>query len=268
LRQNVTKYVVCAATFAVLCVAMLQGARSLSVPDEVGTVAAVGSPALVDYLIFIFRGMDIYVPAIGNSFRIPILWAVPQLLVALLVVSYPTEDLTGYATQVLPRVGGRNLWWAAKCLWVVACVVVFYLICLVVAVVFTWVFGGAWSEPNEAVELSMNEIATPAAGWGSVYWALVLCPLVSIAMSCVQMVLSFVLKPVVAFLAIVVYMVASVYFASPFVIADYSMILRNEAVYPSGLNTGLMAIVCVGVSLVAVVAGGVFFRSLDLLGRD
>lgn len=67
------------------------------------------SPTLADYLVFLDLGIKIYISSPENPFEIPIFWAIPQILIALLISSYPTEDLKHYAVNVLCRLRSRRL---------------------------------------------------------------------------------------------------------------------------------------------------------------
>ena len=82
--------------------------------------------------------------------------------------------------------------------------------------------------------------------------------------------LSFILRPGFGFLAVMVYLVVSIYYFSPFLIGDYSMLLRNGLICPEGLSSIEMIIICAGVSCTTLLAGNIYFNRADLIasGRD
>jgi hypothetical protein len=254
-RQNALKYVLVAAVFIFLCVV----AQDWSHTDQ-GQRLPLTWP---NYALFLIQG----VPAVGRVAELPILWLLPQVLIALLVVSYPTEDLSGYATQVLYRVGGRGPWWAAKWVWLVATVTAFYAVAALVATAFAAAAGGLTLTPNPASAAVLNTIDSTAIPLSSLYALFAVALVTSIALSTAQMVLAVILRPIAAFLLITAYLVLSGVVTGPWLIGDYAMALRNHLVDPRGLNTATMCLIGAGVTVVVAVLGGWFFRRLDLLGR-
>jgi uncharacterized membrane protein len=91
--------------------------------------------------------------------------------------------------------------------------------------------------------------------------------LTSIALSLLQMMLSFVLSPIYGYMIAVCLLVASAYFYSPILIGNHSMLARNALFYADGLGSagGVLASVVTGALSVAI--GMLYFKRYDILKK-
>ncbi|MDD4700187.1 MAG: hypothetical protein PHV07_08040 [Oscillospiraceae bacterium] len=264
IRQNAPKYIIAILACSFFCMLFF---NNVSVMQQSGQVLEDGS--LMDCSIFLFRGMAVYIPSQQNPFQIPIIWLIIQVLVALLVVSYPTEDLHSYGTQILTRAKNRSVWWFSKCIWNGLTTMSFYLVVFMVVFVFTIIFGKLSFLPDQLLNQLINEINLKNVDIGQLSFALLLLPmLTSIAFSQLQMTLSFILTPIYSFFIIVCIFVASAYFCMPVFIGNFSMLLRNQLVCPQGTGSIVAIIINLSVTIISIVIGYVHFSKCDILKKS
>lgn len=264
--QNKAKYLIALLTFIAICVLCRSQTQTIWIDDGTGSLQLfTGGRSMSDYLIFMFRGIEVYVPSPNDPFTVPIFWMILQVLVALLVSVYPTNDLRTYALNVFTRIGSRRVWWVAKIAWTVLTVCSFYLLCLVVVAVFSLLAGDSSFLPVSAVGLYSSGIDALAMSPTELCGILLVPVFVSVALSVVQVSLSFIVKPALSFLFVMAYCVASAYLYSPFLLGDYSMILRNGLVMSEGLSSVVMIVVSSVVTLVALGLGTLYFKKMDIL---
>jgi hypothetical protein len=251
-----------------LCVAFYAQTQDLWVSDgpDGGLRRFSGTRSITDYLIFMAKGMEAYAPSTGGPFIFPIFWGMLHVLIALLVAGYPTSDFHGYALNVFLHAGSRGLWWAAKAVWTVLTVCSFYLLGLVVTLAFALAAGDATIFPASQVSLYVSAIDALAVARHELLLALLVPPASSIALSMLQVLLSFIIKPSLSFLAVMAYCFVSVFIPTPFLIGDYSMLLRNGIALQGGLSSAAMLAID-SISAVALAGlGGRYFQGKDIGG--
>lgn len=227
------------------------------------------TPTLLDALIYIFRGMEVYVPAPDKPFEVPAIWMLMNLFLAFIIVSYPSKDLNGYGQHMLLHARSRLQWWAGKCIWNVCCVIVFYLIGLAVILLFTVFAGGKVSfQASGDICGQLSEFhADKVAGFYLMRTVLVLPVLTSLALSLLQMALEFLFRPILSYAIILTVLVASAYYCTPFLLGNESMLLRSKAAMPDGIPFSLSVVIDGAVILAAPVLGYLRFRKSDLLEK-
>jgi len=224
-------------------------------------------PSSVDYLLFFFKGMRAINPASQEPFQLPVFWVAIQVSIALLVALYPVRDLYSYAPQNIVRAQSKLVWWLAKCFWAIATVLAFYGICLVVVLISGIASGGGVFEPNILLERFLNGLDVTRLSGADMAFMFLMPVVVSLALSLVQVLLSFVITPMMSFVALMSYHLISIIVFSPFFIADYPMILRNGALQPNGLSSVTMLLVGCGIAIAAIVIGIPLFKRKDLYPR-
>ncbi len=128
---------------------------------------------------------------------IPVLWLLPQVLVAYIIGYYAMTDLDQYGSQILIRSGSRIKWWVSKCIWNGCTVICLYLITYAVTFV-TAVMNGAdikWNLTPEVVMGACN--ITALNGTGRLYrLVLLVMPVItSVSLSIFQMMLALIFSP-------------------------------------------------------------------------
>lgn len=94
-----------------------------------------------DYLCFLFGGTSagnlpielIDKNNIVNSmfkFSFPSIWILIYLILLLLTLEYPYEDLMGFGKNIIILSNKIQYWWISKCIWIAASVFVYFTIAL------------------------------------------------------------------------------------------------------------------------------------------
>ena len=266
--SNRAKFVVaiaCIVALAAMFLSALDAATRYA--EAMGTSGYSGGFGPVDVLAYFFAGSDYYRMDDKVPFVLPIGWLIQQVLVAVLVGNYVVRDLDGQAPQVLVRVGGRRAWWLSKCLWTAATVLAFYAVEAVVALIVSAVFG-EFGTMGAAEAIGVLGFSPSAFNVGQLVLLMLLPVALSLALSLAQVALSVVTGPFIAFAAIVSFVVVSVYFGSPLLIGDCSMMMRSSFVQQGGVDAFAALAVCVAVCAVSVALGGLAFGSRDMVGRQ
>lgn len=212
------------------------------------------------------EGMGIFEPRPGMPFAIPMDWFVLQCLLALLILSYPTQDLYGYGSQLLIRISRRSTWWLSKCVWNLFTVINFYLLGVVTTCLCALISNGVLLEYNLQISLSVSGVDLSSHSlWEILLLTLFLPFFTSLALSFVQMTLSIILSPIYGYFIIVCNALISAYCYSPLLIANYSMVLRHESIVPNGFDTCMALIVDCGVVLLSIFIGLIYFMHCDIL---
>lgn len=235
--------------------------------EATGVGASSGGFGPVDVLAYFFAGSDYYRMDEKVPFVLPIGWLIQQVLVAVLVGNYVVRDLDGQVPQVLVRVGGKRAWWLSKCLWAAATVLAFYAVEAVVALIVAAVLGG-FGAMGDAEAIRVLGFSLSAFHAGQLALLLLLPVALSLALSLAQVALSVVAGPFIAFTAIVSFVVVSVYFSSPLLIGDCSMMMRSAFVQPGGVDTPAALAACAAICAASVALGGLAFDRRDLVGRQ
>lgn len=219
----------------------------------------------LERLTFLFRGLPEYHLSQTGTFELPVHWLIYHAFLLFLVGFYPIQELTQSGGQAFIRSSMREYWLLSKTLWVCATVAGYYLMLAGVLAVCSLLAGGPWALPAamtilfgiDMAELSFAEIAL---NW----WVMPI--LVSVVLCLTEVLLSLFIEPLLAFFVMLSYLVASVFWASPVLIGNYSMLQRSSLL--SG-NPSISAQNCFAVclSLIAFtsVLGTKLFRRKDIL---
>jgi hypothetical protein len=260
--QNTGKFVM--ATFFYLALAAMFIMESQSYRGFESDPAV----SLLDFLIYFNKGMEVYVFQSGEQFKIPYFWIMQTVLIALLVGSYPLEDLSAHAVNILTRSKSRWLWWLSKSLWIMTTVFAFYGIGLLVALGFSLVLGSPFRWPDSEIMLLVCNIDVTRLDIVTVVALLALAPAVSCALSLVQALLSLFIGSIASFAVLMCYVLASIYFFTPFLIADYSMLQRNALFYSGGIETVAAFFVAGAIILIVLIGGFMRIKGMDILDES
>ncbi len=207
-----------------------------------------------------------------EDFVFPVKWLFLHALILYFTLGYTSEDLTRCGMQVMTRTGSKLRWWLSKCLWNCTAVVSYYALFMAVLLALTALTG-------KSVSMDLNLKLLPAFfGEKLPRWALsgaamftALCVLpcaAGLALNLAQMTLTLYVKPMIAYLIVCAYLMASVLLVHPALIGNYALTVRSRALgfYPMTNTGGLL--ICGGVCLCAIVVGCFRMRSMDLIGQE
>jgi len=263
-RHNAPTYILVVVIFSFFCLIFFNDLTALRSPLQ-----PLNEGSFLDCGISVFKGMAVFVPSPLNQFKIPIVWLTIQVFVAILILTYPTQDLFSYGTQILVRTKKRSLWWLSKCIWNCLSVMAFYLIGILVIVIFTLIYGKMSLTPDLNVNLVVNQLDLKNYDLSQLLIAVFLLPvLTSIALSLFQMTISFILSPIYSFIIVICLLITSAYYCSPIFIGNYSMLLRNKIITPKGIDSSTAIIVNLAIITISIIVGYFYFKKYDILNKS
>ena len=219
----------------------------------------------LERLTFLFRGLPEYHLSQTGTFELPVHWLIFHAFLLFLAGFYPIQELTQSGGQAFIRSGRRGYWLRSKALWVCATVAGYYLMLAGVLAVCSLPAGGPWAQPAamavlfgiDMAELSFAEIAL-------YWWAMPI--LVSVALCLTEVFLSLFIEPLLAFFVMLSYLVASVFWTSPALIGNYSMLQRSSLLSGDpAISAQNCFAVCLSLIALASVLGTKLFRRKDIL---
>lgn len=229
---------------------------------------------LIDYLIFFFRGTKATSLVQGlKEFQIPIIWLQGTGCLMYLCLDYPIKDLTKTGQQILIRYNSKKGWFASKCIWNITYTIIYFCSSIIAALLFTLLTDGnivfrntpsitmLYTESFSPIILSNKEIII------SVFCA----PLFTLAaLNILQMLLTFVIKPIYAFLYVVSSLMLTTYLESSFILGNGAMIIRSVRI--TGKSSGVSPDVVIALScfiiVLCVLVGLRYFRKYDVLDYE
>lgn len=224
-----------------------------------------------DYFLYVFGGMQEYIPDPSNPFQIPYLWLIFHIVVLFFTLHYMHDDLTGFGQQTIYRSGSRVFWWVSKCLWNIGIVGIFYLFAWLTILVFSIIYG---AKPSFDISPFMSQLMNFGGKqiitdhWELTIELTILPLLVTLALSMMQMTLCLILKPIFSYIITSVVLISSAYYLSPALIGNYAMALRSNKVVTNGwsLAAGIgcsLFLVCA-----SVLVGLCIFRRCNIINKD
>ena len=224
--MNKYKYIMACFIFVLFCLYFEAEYRSAADLGWIENNAGFG-----DIILFIFRGMKVYVPDPSIEFKIPITWLTVQAFIIYLTGNYITLDMTTYGQQYIIRTPHKGYWLLGKLIYCIACVVSFYMTGYLVVGLYSLAAGHASLEIHADICAYVSDIPIELLDRTDLLLGAVVLPVVtSIVLSFFQMILSLVIKPVYSVICMMIYVCASAYYLSYFLIGNYSMILRSHKI--------------------------------------
>ena len=228
--------------------------------------------SLGDCLFYFYSGISEYIPKPDEPIQIPYLWLLLNLLVCYFNVHYMSDDLSGLGQYVICRSGKRRNWWLSKCLWNFTSVLIYFVLSNIIVLLFA-IFNNA--ELSFNISENMNLICSvgdgqyPIAQWNIGFLQLYLMPiLVCSAISMLQMFISLFVRPLVSYIVTIVIYFSSMYKLSDLLLGNYAMILRSDSTTMNGVSSSWGIIFSVGLIVVSVVSGLIYFKNYNILSRE
>lgn len=246
------------------CIVLYQAVQNLSVSGDIQSTVT-----LMDYALYFFKGMEVYVPSPETRFEIPFLWIVFHSYLAFIIGNYPQKDLLGYGQNILIRVKSRTKWWFSKCGWACLSVLSYYIICWLSIIIVTAFTGSLSFSASIDITSLLNMLAVSDVNSNQLILTVVLLPfLTSITITLVQILISFILKPLLSYICVFVFLAVSIYFYSPFLIGNFSVVCRNDIFKVDGINTYVAILVCMVIILFVLIFGKHYFKKYDILNKN
>ncbi|MDL2238020.1 hypothetical protein LJC56_09365 [Christensenellaceae bacterium OttesenSCG-928-K19] len=215
----------------------------------------------VMYLADILKGAQEYIAAGSSEFTLPVVWLILHLYILFIVCTFPMNDLKGFGKNILLFCADRKKWWYSKCLWIVTTVTGFILVLWIVMLALSGLSGngflGKVAGADELLGLNINT--------HNIAYMFLLPLVVLIALGLVQSLLSLVTNPVLGYMASIVLLCASVYWKTPWLIGNYSMLLRLSPFTHGGIPVWSGLILCSIVGVVCWLGGAVVIKKHDII---
>lgn len=183
---------------------------------------------VMDFVLNIFAGCEPFGLRAGTRVDLPIQWLVFQSLLAYVIGFYLKEDLSISASGLILRMSSRRVWWRSKYIWCIMSVLIYYAVFMLSVIFMTAVFGDFFSFGNAMVEREFFSVNIQGKSMTAIFIAYIALPLLtSLAVSLCQMTASLIIEPLYCFLVNLCLMVGAVFYSSPALLYNFSMVKRN-----------------------------------------
>lgn len=268
--KSAWKQILCIGLVSVSCISFFLKLSDYTRFYEIGSWKEL-SISSSDVALYCFGGMLRFVPENATAFHLPILWIMMTSGICYLTLQYPYRDISQMGIQIIIRSGGKVSWWLSKCLWSTTTVVSSFVIIHVMIIIICNIAG-------IPVSLSVNTLvcqgiygltAFNEPDGKSVVWFIYILPmLVCGGISILQMLLSLVFKPFVAFVCVSVLFISNVYFYSPYLIGNYAMPLRANIFGNGSLRYSTGLILCLVLYVLYIGIGAIVIKNKELLSVE
>lgn len=222
---------------------------------------------LLDAYLFSTQGMEVFRFSPQKLFSIPIYWFAFQIGIHYIVAYYPEKDYKEYGSLIFLSVKSRGKWWFCKCVWCLFTVLSYYIVLIGTVFIVTVLQHGrlSFEFTEELMEFFFGSNMRYVSVNDMLYIAVIVPFFITVALCMLQMLLSFLLSPVVSFASMCGLYVLSAYYTAWWLPANFTMWLRSsyvrtEGISPdSGLLIGLFIIAC------SVLLGWIYFRQKDVI---
>lgn len=228
--------------------------------------------SLGDLWFFFYGGMKKYIPEPGSPFIFPAVWMMLNMIICFLLVNYPLRDLNGIGQQIIVRADSRTNWWISKCCWNIGATVLYHFI-ISGTIITMGIFLNIKMDMTLHIDviqffLGIHDQLVPAFTGGFLLRYLFLPVVVSCTVNLLQLMLSLFISPTISFLVVLLWMGASAFQLSPFMIGNYAMLYRYRCILENGVSPeiGFPAVVIMIVCVIII--GLIRFRKYNILSKD
>lgn len=219
----------------------------------------------LERLTFLFQGLPEYRVSEAGTFELPVHWLIFHGFLLFLAGFYPVQELALSGGQAFVRSGRREYWLISKALWVCSTVAGYYMMLAAVLAVCSLTAGGPGAPPG-AMTVLFGIHMTGMSFWETVLYWWVMPILVSAALCLIEVLMSLFLEPLLAFFAVLSYLVASVFWTSPALIGNYSMLQRGKLLSGNpAISVQNCFVFCLSLVGITFVLGIKLFRGKDIL---
>ena len=209
------------------------------------------------------------IPAIfgsGHVLVLPVTWIVVQLAVVFSIISYPVRAREHDGNGIVVRTS-RILWWASKCLWVLTVVSILWIALLGLCVAVGTINGCGVFEISYNHLLYYDDYMIVNTDYLIKELALdiLVCYMSSLALCMLCAALSLFVDAPYVLGGAVAYLLVSVFFENPLLLPQYGMFARSRQFDDFALCPELEFVICVGVTVSAVLLGLMRVRRMQWL---
>jgi hypothetical protein len=203
-----------------------------------------------------------------STFQFPAYWFLFHGYLFFLIGFYPVSELYLGNGQALIRTRSRKIWIVSKLFSIFLNITLYYGCFLLLLLIGNLLHGGEIIPGNGIIGL--GGIAIFNKSISDLFVAFILLPLlVSVALGVIQILMSLFLDPVLSFMAVVGYLIASVFWMNPLLIGNFSMLYRQDWISGKAtidITTG--TVLCFVLTVVALILGVIMFQRKDILPAE
>lgn len=186
------------------------------------------SPSFMDMCIYLFKGKLFFTSDARMRYEIPFMWLSEQMYALYIVGSYAHDTRTKIGQQYLIRTQYTLSWLIGKFVYVIASLFIFYFILFLFTFCVTVPFSHEIFTLHPDLIAMTSNIHIVNHTLLDLYRGVFILPfLTSVTLGIGMVVLQLIVKPVYAYVVLFVYLIASDFYLSYFLIGNYSMLIRN-----------------------------------------
>lgn len=222
-------------------------------------------PSMMDIVLYMLKGIKEYIPG-EEKFIIPYAWMSTQFLCAFVIFNSINNDLESYGLNMLVFSKNRTMWWLSKCSFSIVVTMIVYAVVYVSAFFISGIYGGGFNFTQQYFE-QITGISYNGIKEIPIMVFLFTMPVVtSITLNIFQMVTELAAGALFSIMLNMAVCIMSVYFMTPLLIGNFSMVLRNTLIVG---NEGIDSVWGICAELILVIAlvllGNCIFKRKDIL---
>lgn len=218
-----------------------------------------------DYIMYCMQGTSplMFQPAL--VFSLPVMWTIFQFGAAYMVAYYAQEDFASSGLTLFIAVRDRKKWWRSKYIWCMLSVIIYYVIYFSAVIFTAVVYGADMSFSATKRILYVHGINVAGLSMADMVFIVILLPmLITLAISLVQIFVSFVLTPVISFALVCAMYVLSAYYTIWELPGNYTMWFRCSYIAENGLDPKGGLFMAIILMVMAIVLGRIYFENKDV----
>lgn len=222
--------------------------------------------SFLDVLLYMFRGMPEYRPELKKAFDVTDSFLIWNVILAFIIGAYPNKELKLTGKNHLIRVKKRSIWWAGKCVWNIASVIVFYAcIYLGMFIIVLWHHGMNFTI-NQDLFTRIFKIKLEMDLQKEIVLQAVFLPVTSsMAVSMLQMTAALIGNEASGYISAMAVSVLSAYYMVWFLPGNGSMVFRYLAINEKGIGLWLPLFAYFVISVSCFFIGKYYFENKDIL---
>ncbi len=219
-----------------------------------------------DNLIGLFNGMDrIESFEFLSRYKLPIPWILAILSFLCFPAILMSKSMNGYGILSLVACGRRSSWWYSKCILAVFISALLWMTLMVVCLFLTSIAGGSLNICIGAEALRVLGIPIKDSVGLSIASFSAMVLFVMLALSLMELSLSLIFKPIVAFVITAGYVIASLFIDSNFFIGNLLMSIRSAPFCEGDFLLSNGSVIAFFIIVVSIFGGKIYFDRCDLL---
>lgn len=215
----------------------------------------------IDLLFSMFKGTK------SGISPLPVNWILINIYTTYLIGSYCYDDISEESYHMVVRMKNRKDIWISKVIWMVATILIFYLMLLIVIGIFSTIMFNSslgWSEFSKANILSMMTQEYDSLKF--MLFTILIYILSSITLSIFQMVISFIIKPTYIYV-VNICIITICLFLNKFLIPIQSSLILRQNLFGGTyeINTFNSVVYNIIGFIIIFVIGMYYINKIDLL---